>query len=299
MDLKLKSPGKSTVSRMFSCMFRQRKRNINCPESPRLAGKTAIVTGGSSGVGEFVSRGLIERGAKVISLSRGVSKSTAEIPGLKSVKCDLGNPRSVVEAVDRISNEKIDLLIGNAGIVVSSFQLTSDDIEKTFAVNVLGHHLLYSLLNRRGLFNDQARIVLTTGEAYVMAKECLPAPSYSSFSGHVAYAASKLGNLWQVQELANRWPHIKSIAVHPGVICSGLGGGPSNGLSRFLMSRLLISEKQGAQGSLIGATQDLPNGAYWHNTLGLLNLRSSDVARDRVKSEELWESLEQISSQWL
>ena len=72
---------------------------------------------------------------------------------------------------------------------------------------------------------------------------------------------SKLGNLWQVQELTKRYPGIRAYAVHPGVVLSGFAGGPKEGFSYWLRSKLLISEEQGAQAALIAATQDLPNGA--------------------------------------
>ncbi len=297
IDLTPKKSATGNNRRMFACIFRQKAKNHFCPETPLLEGKTALVTGGGAGVGEFVSRGLLKREAEVISLSRGVSKGTSVIDEIESIKCDLAEPASVVSAVDELAERKFDIVICNSGIMMPNHQTTSEGIEKTFAVNVFGHHLLYRLLIERGMLADNARIVMTTGEVYVMTDECLSKPEH--YNGNRAYAGSKLGNLWQVLELAKRYPNIQTYAVHPGVVLSGFGGAPRGEVASWLMSKLLISEEEGAQSALIAATQDLPNGAYWHNVVGVVDLPSTDAAKDEQKSVALWDQLETLTSPWL
>ncbi|MEW5250300.1 SDR family NAD(P)-dependent oxidoreductase [Microbulbifer sp. 2201CG32-9] len=263
---------------------------------PRLQGKRALVTGGAAGVGEYVSRGLLERGAEVITLARGLSQSSGTIPGAEALSTDLADPASIITAVDSLGDMPFDLVICNAGLVLQSPESTVTGVEKTFGVNVLGHHLLYRLLIERDLLTKNARVVLTTGEAYVMAEDCSADAFFDSTQK--AYARSKLGNLWQVAELKNRYPQLHPIAVHPGVVASGLGGSKTGFLAR-LRSLLLISEEAGAQASLIGATQDLPRGAYWHNTLGLVEFRADDPALDAKGSAHLWNQLETLAAPFL
>lgn len=277
--------------RLFNCMYRQHSRTRLCPELPRLEGKTVLVTGGSAGVGEFISRGLLARGAKVVSLSRGVSQGKGGLSGIQSINCDLSDMASVSEAVDQLTDYKFDVLICNAGIALRDRVMASKDVEMTFAVNVLGHHLLYRLVMKEHLFTDHPRIVMTSGEAYFATDVCEVNPSQYRMD-HV-YGGSKLGNLWQMSELKNRYPNIHVSTVHPGVILSGLGGGiHGGGFKHLLASKVLISEEQGAQASLIAATQDIPNGTYWHNVCGLMSFSEGDAAIDNQKSKALWNQLE-------
>ena len=60
--------------RMLASMWRQGTRSLVCPETPRLEGQRALVTGGSEGVGLGTCRGLLQRGARVIMASRSAAK---------------------------------------------------------------------------------------------------------------------------------------------------------------------------------------------------------------------------------
>jgi NAD(P)-dependent dehydrogenase (short-subunit alcohol dehydrogenase family) len=290
-------PAKSNFFRIFGCIFLQRSKLKRCPTPLDLAGKNVLVTGGIAGVGEFISRGLLKAGANVASLSRGISNDNKSIDNVKAIVCDLAKPESVQSAVNELGDEKFDIVICNSGIVLDNFQTTSNDLEKTFAVNVFGHHLLYRLLMERGMLNDGARIVMTSGEAYVSHNDYTPDENH--YKGNEIYGGSKLGNLWQVLELTKRYPTIKSLAIHPGVIASGFVGSSKSGFLHWLRSKLLISEEEGAQAALIAATQDLPNGAYWHNLLGVVDLPVADIAMDSTKSSKQWEELEKLAEPWL
>lgn len=290
------TPTKSRMGRMFGCTWRQKSKNIACPMKPDLHGKRAIVTGGAAGVGEQVSFGLLQRGAEVTVLCRGASRGKLGLDGVKQLTMDLSEAGSVVKAISCLGDKPYDLLICNAGVALDPIERNSKGFDKTFATNVLGHHLLYRLLIEKNMLSPQARIVLTSGEAYVYAQECsVKILAESTVKG---YASSKLGNLWQCKELCKRYPNISSYAVHPGVIASGLGG-RGNALSSFVRKMLLLNEEQGAQASLVAATQDLPSGSYWHNTMGVLTLAESDPVNDQGRSKQLWEELEHLCQPYL
>jgi NAD(P)-dependent dehydrogenase (short-subunit alcohol dehydrogenase family) len=296
IDLIPTKPESNSRKRIFACIRGQKRNSRICPNEPRLDGKRALVTGGAAGVGEFVSRGLIARGAEVITMARGLSHGTEAIKGVHSLNVDLGDPTTIVDAVNHLDNKPFDLLICNAGLVSQKPEQNITGLEKTFAINVLGHHILYRLLIERGLLAKNARIVITTGDIYISEEQC---SAYIPFdTPSKTYARSKLGNLWQVAELKKRYPQLHPIAVHPGVVASGFTGAKT-GILSWLRNKFLISEYAGAQSSLIGATQDIPRGAYWHNVLGIVDLPSDDPALNSSKAHKLWEQLEKLSKPFL
>jgi NAD(P)-dependent dehydrogenase (short-subunit alcohol dehydrogenase family) len=113
---------------------------------PDQAGRTAVVTGANSGLGEVVARELARAGATVILACRdttkgeGVARSIeAESPGaaLSVEELDLASLASVREAARRISsgNQGVDLLVNNAGVMASPRRQTGDGFEMHFGVS--------------------------------------------------------------------------------------------------------------------------------------------------------------------
>ena len=100
-----------------------------------------------------------------------VAKAIRDIDANVDVKIygiDLGNLSSVRDGAFRIisENDKIDVLINNAGVSGLPFQKTVDGIETTFATNHVGHFLLTNMLMRLLLKSDALRIVNLTSGAY-------------------------------------------------------------------------------------------------------------------------------------
>jgi NADPH:quinone reductase-like Zn-dependent oxidoreductase len=79
------------LRRLAAATWRQNARSLRCPATPRLDGKRALVTGGNAGIGLAISRGLVARGAEVVSASRSAAKADG-------VTLDLSDLRSVREA---------------------------------------------------------------------------------------------------------------------------------------------------------------------------------------------------------
>jgi NAD(P)-dependent dehydrogenase (short-subunit alcohol dehydrogenase family) len=140
-----------------------------------LSGKTAIVTGSSSGIGLECARVLALRGARVIMANRNENK-TAEVISRFSQSigadaaqrcefrgCDTSRLRTVDELANGIAaaGEKIDLVFLNAGVFGRPFQITEDGLEATYATNYVGHFLLVHSLATGGLFSADARIIAT------------------------------------------------------------------------------------------------------------------------------------------
>ncbi len=143
-------------------------------EGSDLTGKTAVVTGATSGLGKEVARVMALRGARVVIPARNVAKGqavAAELGGRCEVRaCDLSTLRvgtgSVASFARTLAAEKIDYLFLNAGVFGAPFRLTSEGYEHTYASNYLGHFLLVHRLLASSVFADDARIVATFSEIH-------------------------------------------------------------------------------------------------------------------------------------
>ncbi|MFA5519983.1 MAG: SDR family NAD(P)-dependent oxidoreductase, partial [Spirochaetota bacterium] len=119
-----------------------------------LKGKTAIVTGGARGIGEFISTGLAEAGANLVIASRKVenckevAEKLSQKHGIKAigVKCDLGVKEDIEAMVDEAVKEfgKIDILVNNAGVTwgAPTLEFPLDGWDRVFNVNVRGVWIL-------------------------------------------------------------------------------------------------------------------------------------------------------------
>jgi NAD(P)-dependent dehydrogenase (short-subunit alcohol dehydrogenase family) len=290
--------------RMAGASLGQARRTPLCPPDPRLDGRLAVVTGATGGIGLEIARGLVQRGARVIApcrnplkgervaedLRRGLGGDAA----LEIVPMDLEDLESVrrgaVEIVQRAAGSAIDLLVENAGVWPYRYAETRQGFEIAFGVNVLAHFLLRRLLARGGLLGS-ARVVVLTGDIYILASECTPDFRWRGrIGGLMAYCRSKLGNLWIAAQLVERFPDLEVRVVHPGVVATNLGG-EIGAVGRRMKEMLFISPELGAQMPLICDTQpDLENGGYWHNVHGRMRLAAGDPARAAPAAARLWET---------
>ncbi|MBT2160544.1 SDR family NAD(P)-dependent oxidoreductase [Zobellia barbeyronii] len=294
---------KSKFRRMLSWGWMQKAKTPTCPNLPTLTNKIVAITGGNSGIGLETVKGLLARGAEVIILSRNGKKSEDIIKSLNGkvhfLEIDLGNIRTIEPAVLKLkgilNERKIDILINNAGIALQEpHRLSPQGYEMTFAVNVLGHHILFKECQSKLLLTHDARIISVAGDIYMQADDCTPNYKYEGKSGVSAYSRSKVGVMWWAFECYRLYPDYKVVAVHPGVVPLGLGAN-ENAFFTCIMSSILLSPKGGAQMSLICATQpNIESGAYYHNTLGKTILPENDIALNKEKSKNFWHTLEDI-----
>jgi 2-keto-3-deoxy-L-fuconate dehydrogenase len=111
----------------------------------RLDQRTALITGGSSGIGEATARAFTRAGASVIILSIDKPRAesvAAELPGASVILCDVTDETAVNAAIRDIP--RLDILVNSAGIgLVGSIEETSlDDLQRLFRVNVEGTFLV-------------------------------------------------------------------------------------------------------------------------------------------------------------
>ena len=117
----------------------------------RLDGKTAVVTGAGSGIGQAIASTFARNGARVFALDRDLKAATGTVESIRAaggaasaLDCDVAMADSVEAAFARIdadqNSQRIDILINNAGIAnIGTVENTSEaDFDRVYSVNVKG-----------------------------------------------------------------------------------------------------------------------------------------------------------------
>jgi len=293
---------------------------------PDQTGKTAIVTGGNSGLGYYTCRALAARGAQVIMACRDQKKGLAaarliqnDFPQaclelLTLDLADLGSVRSFALAFAE-NHPRLQLLINNAGLMATPYRQTADGFELQLGVNHLGHFALTGLLLEQLLAAENARIVTVSSrmhESGTINFEHLN--SRRKYERWTAYAQSKLANLLFAYELQRRlasraFPLI-SLAAHPGYSATNLqitGVGLDD--NRLLLWMMKIGNAIFAQSAEMGAlpvlyaavAPDLRGGDYT-GPGGLSGMRgyplktqSSPASHDLQVAARLWSVSEELT----
>ncbi|QFR98149.1 SDR family NAD(P)-dependent oxidoreductase [Streptomyces tsukubensis] len=115
----------------------------------RLAGRTALVTGGGSGLGAVLAHALADAGARVVAVGRtldALERTARARPGsVRAARCDVTDPASVDALAGALAAERVDILVNNAGVPGPVAPLTAiepDDWDEVFSVNVRGVYLM-------------------------------------------------------------------------------------------------------------------------------------------------------------
>jgi NAD(P)-dependent dehydrogenase (short-subunit alcohol dehydrogenase family) len=225
-----------------------------------VQGKTIIITGATSGIGEVAAVRLAERGARIVFTARG--KARADDTMAKLQRANPGAAHAVHMAdlstlaeMKRIGAElarepQIDVLVNNAGALFNKRQETADGLEMTFALNHMAYFVITNLL--LGKLKPGARIVTVASNAHRGAKlKFDDLQSRKGYMGFAVYSRSKLCNILFNRELARRVPAgVTANALHPGFVATRFGDN-SGGLVRAVLKVAkplgAISPEQGAQ----------------------------------------------------
>ena len=192
-----------------------------------LTGKTAIVTGGYSGIGLETVKALAFAGATVIVPARNLQKaekSLDAIPGIELETMDLMTPDSIDAFAEKFlaSGRPLHLLINNAGIMWVPLERDKRGYESQLATNYLGHFQLTARLWSALVKAEGARVVHVSSWGHHYSPFVFEDPNflhrqYESFS---AYGQSKTASILFSLELDNRGSKagVRSYSLHPGII---------------------------------------------------------------------------------
>lgn len=201
------------------------------PRPDALAGRTALITGPTSGIGRATAGALAEQGARLILVGRSPDRLQVvaddltaahgedRFPIVVADMSDLASARSAVEAI-RASEPRLDVLIDSAGAIHAQRTVTEDGLEATFATMVVGPFVLISgllpLLEGSG---DGRVISVVSGGMYAQGLR-LDDLQYErgEFNGTLAYARAKRAATALTREWARRFRGrpVRFNTMHPG-----------------------------------------------------------------------------------
>jgi NAD(P)-dependent dehydrogenase (short-subunit alcohol dehydrogenase family) len=272
-----------------------------------MNGRICVVTGATSGIGRATALALVKLGAEVAAVgrNRGAGEALASRPArgdtagrMEFFRVDLASfeevRRTAAELRRRYST--IDVLVNNAGARFDHYETNGEGLERTFAVNHLGHFLLTSLLLDPLLASSGSRIVTVASGAHAasVGREWLL--TQSTYDRKVAYAVSKLANIMFTYELARRLhgTTVTANAVDPGGVASNLGR--NNGfvarlrhLVYYAMRGKLRTPQRAAKLlTRVASAEELRgvSGKYFDEQQAI---RSTAISYDRARAAELWE----------
>jgi NAD(P)-dependent dehydrogenase (short-subunit alcohol dehydrogenase family) len=187
-----------------------------------LAGKTAFITGGASGIGWAIAQAFAAKGAGVAiaDLNADGARERAATLGrpARAYALDVTDPSSVTTAVEQVLADagRIDVLVNSAGIgpLAPAEELGLDVWDPTLAVNLRGTFLLAQAVGRHMLERGSGSIINLASQA-----------ASAALDQHAAYCASKAGVLGLTRVLALEWGGrgVRTNAISPTVVLTELG----------------------------------------------------------------------------
>jgi NAD(P)-dependent dehydrogenase (short-subunit alcohol dehydrogenase family) len=245
---------------------------FTAPNIPDQHGRTALVTGANTGLGFWTAVHLAKAGARVLIGSRSAAKGAEALRRLRDespqsdadvLELDLSSLAAVEEAANRVREreDRLDLLVNNAGVMMPPYGTTADGFELQLGVNHLGHFALTGHLLPLLAAAPAARVVNVSSLAHRDAEIFFDdLQAEQSYSAEARYGQSKLANLLFTFELDRRLratgSSVRALAAHPGIARTELVRhypAPVR-LLMPLVGLILNSAEQGSWPSLMAAT---------------------------------------------
>ncbi|XP_074642619.1 retinol dehydrogenase 14-like [Tubulanus polymorphus] len=279
-----------------------------------LTAKTVIITGANVGIGFETALDLATRNARIIFACRNLEKAEQ---AKQKIFEETGNRQLIVKHLDLASldsvrkfsaeilkeENRLDILINNAGVVEVTPQKTKDGFEMMFGVNHLGHFLLTLLLKDLLMKSAPSRVVVVSSVAHMWAKITaseITADRLNTYN-RSQYGVSKLMNILFTRELSQQWKDsgVTVNALHPGAVQSELLRNLPPVL-QFMFDKILCkifykTTKEGAQTSIyVAVAPELKHvtGEYFSDCK--ISKRLLEIARDDGVAKKVWEISEQF-----
>lgn len=271
-----------------------------------MAGKTVLITGGTSGIGKATAKGLAALGARVVITGRDRTRTEA---AAVEVRTATGNPDVDAFAADlssqaevrRLAAEvldaypRLDVLVNNVGGYWATQHMTADGLEHTFAVNHLAAFLLTDLLLDRLKASAPARVVTVSSNAQSLGTiDFVDLQGERRYSGQAAYNQSKLASVMFTYELARRLEGtgVTATVLHPGVVNSGFGAEDPSRIFKFLVPLwrpFMKTPQQGAATSIYLASSPQVEGVTGRYFADSRPQTSNQASYDVVAAARLWQ----------
>jgi dehydrogenase/reductase SDR family protein 12 len=287
-------------------------RSRGWDELPRMDGKVVLVTGATAGLGRAAAEGFARLGASVRLLARDEGRgesaraAIARASGNDDVRVGIGD-MSDLASVRRFAEEflateeRLDVLVNNAGILPQERALSADGYELAFATNVLGPFLLTELLLPLLRASAPSRVVnVSSGGMYTerIRVDDLQTERLK-FDGPAVYARTKRAQVILTEMLGERLAGTGVVvhAMHPGWADTP---GVQSSLPRFhtVTGPFLRSAEQGADTIVWLGAADEParsTGGFWHDRRTRPTHRMPSTHETPEDRRALWDACERLS----
>ena len=305
---------------VFSKEYRTTALDLLYRFNTDLTGKTAFITGCTTGIGPEIARALATANATVYISGRNATalhavrdqlnaelKAASKPERVHAVVCDLSDLPSVRRAAAEFlaQSSALHVLVCNAGLMAIGYRLSPAGVDMQMAVNHVGHFLLTQLLTPALVASASARVVAVSSMAHTWGAQridysrlpSVPAERYDDWG---AYQQSKLANVLFARELHRRLSAkgVTAYSLSPGGISTGLQEEMKSKLFRFIMwafGRWMKSTAQGAATPVYCAVAPgiEGSGGEYFNECGV----TDQVARNKFAPDEgtkLWTWTEQF-----
>jgi NAD(P)-dependent dehydrogenase (short-subunit alcohol dehydrogenase family) len=270
-----------------------------------MKGKTVVITGGTSGIGEVAALELAQMGARIVLVGRDKPRAQTTLarlrergPGLAHTVhyADLTRLAEMKRVAAQIAGAepRIDVLINNAGAMFAARRVTEDGLERTFALNHMAYFVVTAGLRERLTASAGARIVNTASDAHRGAMlDFDNLQSEKGFGAMQAYGRSKLCNILFTRELARRLhgTGVTANCLHPGFVATRFGDQSGGLISHMvrLTKYFAIPPTEGAKTVVYLAASpeaDGVSGKYFYKCRATT---PSPAAEDDHAASALWE----------
>ncbi len=267
-----------------------------------------LVTGATGGIGLEIARGLAKTGATVVmtgrdpkrgeTARRNVADST-ENSQIHLLTADLAEMSAVRDLAAEFEAKfsRLDALINNAALLTARREVTSEGLERMFAVNFLAPFHLTRLLTPMLRKSAPSRLINLASNAHrwVETLDFANLQAERGFDVRMAYGAQKLANILHAFEFARRFggDGISANAHHPGEVATNLGNRGSWYLRVYwkLAARSRLSPAQGAAPIVQDALGSSGSGAYFERGIAV---EPSPAAKNAELAAKLWNHAETL-----
>jgi NAD(P)-dependent dehydrogenase (short-subunit alcohol dehydrogenase family) len=270
-----------------------------------ILGKTVVITGATSGIGQVAAERLAAMGARLVVVARDRDRGERTLARLRECGPEAAHAvhyadLSRLAETKRVGAEiaaaepRIDVLINNAGSLFAGRRVTEDGLECTFATNHLAYFVLTHCLRERLIASMPARVVNTASDAHKRAAlDFSDLQMVRSYNFRTAYNRSKLCNILFTRELARRLAGtgVTANSLHPGFVSTGLGQRDNVLLAVLVRVAMALRAEPAERGAetivYLASSPDVANvtGQYFTNCRLATPTRE---AQDDASARRLW-----------
>ena len=264
-----------------------------------------LITGGTSGLGYRTASVLAQENKNKILLIGSNDKKGKQAllnlihqtknKNLNFIQADLSSIKDIKLLAKKLINEKLDILINNAGALYYSRNESVDKIEKTFALNHLSYFALTNLLLKYKVIKNGGRIInVASGAHRGVDIDFNNLEMSNNYNGWICYKKSKLCNILFTKKLSDliSKKNITVNCLHPGFVKTEFGKnnrGIVGLVIKFLMNFFAITVEEGAKTIIhLANNQDLKDitGKYFYKSK--IN-QPSQFAENKSSADQLWD----------